>query len=108
MYMPNFTAYIPSEKHLYYSYMNHYPKAGNLLAWQFVITQVSNYVALKYIKIKYDIRLSGLMKMASYQTFSGQTKHLSSHIKFDQTNLPYIINGEVIKFAEVNKCLDDF
>ena len=48
------------------------------------------------------------MKMAVYQTFSGQTKHLSGHIKFDQTNLPYIINGEIIKFAEDNKCLDNF
>ena len=47
----------------------------------------------------------GLMITASYQAFSGQTKHLSSQIKFDPTNLLYVINGEVIKFTKDNKCL---
>ena len=45
--------------------------------------------------------------MVSHQTFSGQTKRLSGQIKFDQTNLLYIINGGVIKFAKDNKCLDN-
>ena len=48
------------------------------------------------------------MIMASHQTFSSQTKHLSGQIKFDQTNLLYIINGEVIKFAKDNNCTDNF
>ena len=37
--------------------------------------------------------------MASYQTFSGQLWHLTDQTKFDQTNLLYIINGEVYKFT---------
>ena len=37
--------------------------------------------------------------MASHQTFSGQLWHLTDQIKFDQTNLLYIINGEVYKFT---------
>ena len=41
--------------------------------------------------------------MASHQTFSGQIKHLSGQIIFGQTNLLYIINGEVIEFAKDNK-----
>ena len=42
---------------------------------------------------------SGLMIMASHQTFSGQLWHLTDQTKFDQTNLLYIINGEVYKFT---------
>ena len=37
--------------------------------------------------------------MASHQTFSGQPWHLTDQTKFDQTNLLYIINGEV------NECI---
>ena len=37
--------------------------------------------------------------MASHQTFSGQLWHLTDQTKFDQTNLLYIINGEVNKFT---------
>ena len=33
--------------------------------------------------------------MASHQTFSGQLWHLTGQIKFDRSNLIYIINGEV-------------
>ena len=40
----------------------------------------------------------GLMITASHQTFSGQLWHLTDQTKFDQTNLLYIINGEVNKF----------
>ena len=43
------------------------------------------------------------MITSSHQTFSVQIKHLSSQTKFTQTNLLYIINGNVIKFAEVNQ-----
>ena len=37
--------------------------------------------------------------MASHQTFSGQLWHLTGQTKFDQTNLLYIINGEI------NECI---
>ena len=37
--------------------------------------------------------------MASHQTFSGQLWHLTGQTKFDQTNLLYIINGEVNEFT---------
>ena len=37
--------------------------------------------------------------MASHQIFSGQLGHLTDQIKFDQTNLLYIINGEVNKLT---------
>ena len=40
-----------------------------------------------------------LMIMASHQTFSGQLWHLTDQTKFAQTNLLYIINGEV------NECI---
>ena len=36
-----------------------------------------------------------LMIMASHQTFSGQLWHLTDQIKFDLTNLLYIINGNL-------------
>ena len=36
--------------------------------------------------------------MANIQTFSGQFWHLTDQTKFDQTNLLYIINGEINKF----------
>ena len=39
------------------------------------------------------------MIIASHQIFSGQLWHLTDQIKFDQTNLLYIINGEVCKFT---------
>ena len=39
------------------------------------------------------------MIIASHQTFSEQLWHLTDQTKFDQTNLLYIINGEVNKFA---------
>ena len=42
------------------------------------------------------------------QDISGQNKHLSIQIKFGQTNLPYIINGNFIEFVENNECLDKF
>ena len=49
-----------------------------------------------------EISEVGLMITASHQTFSGQIKH---QIKFGQTNLLYVINGEVNEFAmkTVNK-----
>ena len=46
--------------------------------------------------------------MDSHQIFSGQIKHLFGQIKFGQTNLLYIIDGEVIEFAKDNKCPDHF
>ena len=49
-----------------------------------------------------------LMIMASHRTFSGQVDHLSGQIKFGQTNLLYIINGEVIEFTKENECPDNF
>ena len=33
------------------------------------------------------------------QTFSGQLWHFTDQTKFDQTNLPYIINGEVYEYV---------
>ena len=52
-----------------------------------------------------EISEVGLMITASHQTFSGQIKHQPGQIKFGQTNLLYIINGEVIEFPvkTVNK-----
>ena len=52
-----------------------------------------------------EISEVGLMITASYQTFSNQIKRQAGEIKFGQTNLLYIINGEVIEFAieTVNK-----
>ena len=44
--------------------------------------------------------IAGLMIMASHQTFFGQIKHLSTRIKFNQINLLYMINKEVIEFAK--------
>ena len=38
---------------------------------------------------------SELMIMANHQTFSGQLWLLTDQTKFDQTNLLYVINGEV-------------
>ena len=48
------------------------------------------------------------MIMASHRTFSSQIDHLSGQIKFGQTNLIYIINGEVIEFTKENECPDNF
>ena len=56
-----------------------------------------------HARIHACVCISGLMIMASHQTFSGQNKHLSSQIKFDQINLLYIINRDVIGFAKDNK-----
>ena len=42
--------------------------------------------------------LTVLMITASHQTFSGQLKHLTGQNKFGQSNILYIINGNVIKF----------
>ena len=42
---------------------------------------------------------SELMIMASHQIFSGQLWHLTGQTKFDQTNLLYVINGEI------NECI---
>ena len=47
-----------------------------------------------------------MMIMDSHQTFSGLTKHLSGLIKFDQINLPYIINGEAGQFLVLNISTD--
>ena len=54
-----------------------------------------------YYKLSDDDQLliPELMTMASHQTFSGQLWHLTDQTKFDQTNLLYIINGEVSKFT---------
>ena len=38
------------------------------------------------------------------QDISGQNKHMSSQIKFGQTNLLYIINGNFIEFVKNNEC----
>ena len=48
------------------------------------------------------------MIMASHKTFSSQNKHMPGQIKFGQTNLLYIINGNFIEFVENNKCPDKF
>ena len=39
--------------------------------------------------------IAELMVMVNHQTFSGQHRHLTDKPKFDQTNLLYIINGEI-------------
>ena len=54
------------------------------------------------------VHVTELMIMASHQTFSGQVKHLSSQTKFGQTNLLYIINGEVIKFTKEKQMSGQF
>ena len=46
---------------------------------------------------------SGLMIVASYRTFYGQKRHMSGQIKFGQTNLLYIVNGNFIEFVENNE-----
>ena len=51
---------------------------------------------------------SGLMKVASYQTFHGKIKHMPNEIKFGQTNFVYIINGNFMEFAKENECLDKY
>ena len=52
------------------------------------------------------IDISGLMIMASHQTFSSQIKRLSGQIKFGQTNSLY--NGEVTEFVIDDECPDNF
>ena len=56
--------------------------------------------------IKEQVAIAGLVIMASHQTLCGQIKSLppNGQIKFDQTNLLYIINKEVI---EDNDCADN-
>ena len=49
-----------------------------------------------------------LMMMVSHRTFSSQIHYLSGQIKFGQTNLLYIINGEVIEFTKENEYPDNF
>ena len=44
-----------------------------------------------------SITSAELTIMASHQTFSDQLWHLTGQTKFDQTNLLYIINVEVIE-----------
>ena len=39
--------------------------------------------------------------MTSHQIFSGQLQYLTGKIIFDQTNLLYIINGEVIELEVI-------
>ena len=46
-----------------------------------------------------SITSAELTIMASYQTFSSQLWHLTGQTKFDQSNLLYIINGEI------NECI---
>ena len=58
--------------------------------------------------MNYTAAKTGLMIIASHQTFSGQIKHLSGQIKFGKTNFLYIINGNFMEFAEENECPDNF
>ena len=52
---------------------------------------------MEYIKAQI-LHAAELMILASHQTFSGQIKHLSAQTKLGQTDLLYIINGEVNDF----------
>ena len=63
-----------------------------------------------YLMVFWNLKvwLSGLMIMASHQTFSGQSKHTSGQIKFSQTNFLYIINGNCMEFAKENEFPDNF
>ena len=61
------------------------------------------YICMWLYTYQHDYICTGLMITAYHQTFSSQNKHLSSQIKFGQTTLLYIINGEVIEFAKVVK-----
>ena len=66
-----------------------------------VVSEKANAI----ITTKHDY--TGLMMMASHQTFFGQINHLSSLVKFGQTNCyiyTYIISKEVIEFAKANGC----
>ena len=49
-----------------------------------------------------------LVIMASHQTFSGQVKHLSDQTEFGQTNLLYIINGEIVEFTKEKQMSGQF
>ena len=44
------------------------------------------------------------MIMASQQIFSGKVKYMSGQIKFDLTNVLYIINGNFMEFTKGNEC----
>ena len=68
---------------------------------------LSNFIFCLYFDTSLRIKLAGLIIMAWHQTFSSQIKYLSGQIKFGQTKLLYIINGEVIEFAEDNECPDN-
>ena len=69
---------------------------------------IKYFIFCLYFDASLHIILAGLIIMAWHQTFSSQIKYLSGPIKFGQTNLLYIINGEVIEFAEDNECPDNF
>ena len=55
-----------------------------------------------------SLNIAELMIMASHQIFSDQLWHLTDQIKFDQTNLLYIINGKVHKFTIGNHISGQF
>ena len=55
-----------------------------------------------------SITSAELTIMANHQIFSGQLWHLTGQTKFDQTNLLYIINGEVNECIKENECPDNF
>ena len=77
--------------------------------WQMYVWIKLNYIYILSFMLKLEPNMyTGLMIMASHQTFSSQIKHLSGQIKFSQTNLLYIINGEVFEFAKDNECLEIF
>ena len=53
----------------------------------------------RFSKIRSQMQVATeLMIMASHQTFSSQLWHFTGQTKFDQTNLLYIINGEVNEY----------
>ena len=67
------------------------------------------YLCVIFVRTFSVVTSTGLiMIMASHQTFSGQIKHMSSQIKFGQTNYLYIINGNFTEFAKENECPDNF
>ena len=43
-----------------------------------------------------------------HQIFSSQNKRLRGQTKFGQANLLYIINENLVEFAEDNECPDNF
>ena len=67
-----------------------------LLNYHFICIHV---VSINPVTQAYDNNLS--------PNIFGQTKHLSGQMKFGQANLLYIINREIIEFAEEYECLDN-